>query len=67
MGEIGLSGEVRMVSQIDHRIREAEKLGFRKAMVPDDVNKLKTFRQDNYRLEIITLKHLKDLGMFFKK
>jgi DNA repair protein RadA/Sms len=67
MGEIGLSGEIRMISQIDYRIREAEKLGFRKAIVPDDINRLKTFRLDNYKLEIVTLKHLRDLAMFFKK
>ncbi|MDR2778277.1 MAG: DNA repair protein RadA [Rickettsiales bacterium] len=67
MGEIGLSGEVRMISQIDHRIKEAEKLGFRKAIVPDDINKLKTFKRDSYKLEIIALKHLRDLAIFFKK
>jgi DNA repair protein RadA/Sms len=67
MGEIGLSGEVRMISQIDYRIKEAEKLGFRKVMVPDDINKSKTFRRDSYKLEIVTLKHLRDLSTLFKK
>ncbi len=36
-GEIGLSGEVRPVSQPDARIREAAKLGFTNAIVPPDV------------------------------
>ncbi|TAH32806.1 MAG: DNA repair protein RadA [Alphaproteobacteria bacterium] len=33
-GEIGLSGEVRSVSQIDQRIKEAAKLGFKHAFLP---------------------------------
>jgi len=33
-GEIGLSGEVRPVSQADLRLREASKLGFERAMLP---------------------------------
>ena len=33
-GEIGLAGEVRAVSQIGQRIREAERLGFRHFIAP---------------------------------
>lgn len=33
-GEIGLSGEVRHVAQIDQRLKEAAKLGFKNAMIP---------------------------------
>ena len=33
-GEVGLSGEVRGVSQADLRLKEATKLGFRRALVP---------------------------------
>lgn len=33
-GEVGLSGEVRPVSRIQQRIAEADKLGFRKMIVP---------------------------------
>jgi DNA repair protein RadA/Sms len=33
-GEVGLSGEVRPVSQSDVRLREAAKLGFEAAIVP---------------------------------
>jgi DNA repair protein RadA/Sms len=33
-GEIGLSGEVRAVPQIDARLKEAAKLGFTRAIVP---------------------------------
>ncbi|MBC8079294.1 MAG: DNA repair protein RadA [Gorillibacterium sp.] len=33
-GEIGLTGEVRGVSRIEQRIREAEKLGFKRVIMP---------------------------------
>ncbi|TMF08026.1 MAG: DNA repair protein RadA, partial [Chloroflexi bacterium] len=34
LGEIGLSGELRSVSQLDRRLAEAERLGFTRAIVP---------------------------------
>ncbi len=37
VGEIGLSGELRAVSQLNLRLREAHKLGFRRAVVPKTV------------------------------
>jgi len=33
-GEVGLSGEVRQVAQADSRIKEAQKLGFERAVLP---------------------------------
>jgi DNA repair protein RadA/Sms len=34
LGELGLSGEVRAVSQIGPRLAEAARLGFKEAIVP---------------------------------
>ncbi|MBI5326621.1 MAG: DNA repair protein RadA, partial [Ignavibacteriae bacterium] len=34
IGEIGLTGEVRSVSYLDNRINEAQKLGFKKVILP---------------------------------
>jgi len=34
IGEIGLSGELRAVSQLPQRLREAKQLGFRKVIIP---------------------------------
>lgn len=34
-GEVGLSGEIRPVSRIEQRIKEAEKLGFKKFYLPE--------------------------------
>jgi DNA repair protein RadA/Sms len=33
-GEVGLGGELRAVQQLDRRLREAERMGFRRAVVP---------------------------------
>jgi DNA repair protein RadA/Sms len=34
IGEVGLSGEIRAVSQLEARLKEAAKLGFRRCIVP---------------------------------
>ena len=38
IGEVGLTGEVRGISQLEIRLKEASKLGFKNALVPE-VNK----------------------------
>lgn len=40
-GEVGLTGEVRAVSRIEQRVREAEKLGFKRVIIPQ--NSLKSW------------------------
>ncbi len=37
-GEISLSGDVRAVSRMDSRLKEAAKLGFRRALGPEDLD-----------------------------
>ena len=34
MGEVGLTGEIRRISRLEERLREAKKLGFTRAIVP---------------------------------
>ena len=34
IGEIGLTGEIRRVSQMTERVKEAQKLGFKRLFVP---------------------------------
>ena len=41
IGEVGLAGEVRGVSQLEHRIKESQKMGFRKAVVPANAGRMK--------------------------
>ncbi|MCD5384116.1 DNA repair protein RadA, partial [candidate division WOR-3 bacterium] len=42
MGEVGLSGELRGVSRLAKRIKEAERLGFERAIVPRTRERIKT-------------------------
>lgn len=42
IGEIGLTGEVRSVTQLEPRVAEAAKLGFKKCVVPFSAEKSKT-------------------------
>ncbi|MFQ3782794.1 DNA repair protein RadA [Staphylococcus saprophyticus] len=35
IGEVGLTGEVRRVSRIEQRVQEAEKLGFKRVIIPE--------------------------------
>jgi DNA repair protein RadA/Sms len=35
LGEVGLGGEVRAVSQAELRIREAAKMGFKRCLLPE--------------------------------
>lgn len=45
VGEIGLSGEIRSVNNLDKRIKEAEKLGFSKIIIPkSDGLKIEDFK-----------------------
>jgi DNA repair protein RadA/Sms len=34
LGEVGLAGEVRSINRLEHRLKEAATLGFKKAVVP---------------------------------
>ncbi|MBI1214788.1 MAG: DNA repair protein RadA [Alphaproteobacteria bacterium] len=61
-GEVGLSGEIRNVGQADNRLKEASKLGFKGAMIPD-LNGKKTPGGKDMRL--MQVKHLKDILPLF--
>jgi DNA repair protein RadA/Sms len=39
IGEVGLAGEVRAVSNIEQRLKESQKMGFRRAIVPATASK----------------------------
>ncbi|SDB07735.1 DNA repair protein RadA [Eubacterium oxidoreducens] len=56
-GEVGLSGEVRAVTMMDVRVREAVKLGFRKAILPQ-VSKEAIGKVDG--IELIGVKNIKE-------
>lgn len=57
LGELGLAGEVRAVSRIESRLKEAQKLGFKKCILPKH-NITKDLA--NYSLELIGVSSLKE-------
>ncbi len=62
-GEIGLSGEVRGVSQSEARLKEAAKLGFTRALVPKYRGKPEQGTAAAFTL--VEIEHLQDLVTLF--
>ena len=56
MGEIGLSGEIHPVNNIEKRLNEAIASGFKKAIIPDANN----IPKDMKKIEIVRVKRLID-------
>lgn len=57
IGEVGLTGEVRTVNLIEKRLKEAEKLGFKTCVIPENNKKL---LKDHYKLDIIGVKNINE-------
>ncbi len=57
-GEIGLSGEVRAVAQAEIRIKEAAKIGFKKAIIPKSNEER---LNNNFGMNIIGIKDIEEL------
>ena len=57
-GEVGLSGEIRPVSRIEQRIAEAQKLGFRRIIIPSA--SLKAINPHDYHIEIVPCRRVED-------
>jgi DNA repair protein RadA/Sms len=57
-GEVGLTGEVRGISQMDMRIKEAARMGFKRCIIPQT-----PFRNDSLekKVEFIKVSNLKKL------
>ena len=61
IGEVGLSGEVRSVTDIDKRLEQVEKLGYQKAIIAKSKKKIKS------NLEIVTISHINELYRIIKQ
>ncbi|MFH1359988.1 MAG: DNA repair protein RadA [Candidatus Omnitrophota bacterium] len=59
LGEVGLSSEVRSVSQIAVRLNEAQKLGFKKCIMPENNLKRKNDLKKG-SLDVISVKNVKE-------
>ncbi len=57
IGEVGLSGELRLVGQMPARLREAAKLGFKTAIVPKRVHKAEPWPAG---IEVVEVRSLRE-------
>ena len=57
-GEVGLSGEIRPVNRIEQRISEAEKLGFKRILIPK--HNLQGLDTNNMEIEIIPVRKVEE-------
>jgi len=63
-GEIGLSGELRPVSKIKLRIKEADKLGFKSILI----SKFNKFESNNSKIKVKYIEKIEDIiSILFKK
>lgn len=64
IGEVGLTGEIRAVNMIDKRLKEAQRLGIKRIIIPQNNMKL---LKESYKLDIIGVKNINEalraLGM----
>ena len=56
-GEVGLAGEIRPVNRIEQRIQEAEKLGFRRIIIPEQQQQGLSKR---FRIEVVAVGKVAD-------
>lgn len=57
IGEVGLTGEIRNVSMIEKRIKELEKLGFKKVIIPS-INYNNLDKRVKYKIELLPAKNI---------
>jgi DNA repair protein RadA/Sms len=58
-GEIGLAGEIRTVTNCDQRIRECERLGFKRCIIPrQNIKKLN--KNDFKDIEVIGVRNIRE-------
>jgi DNA repair protein RadA/Sms len=55
-GEVGLAGEIRPVNRIEQRIAEAQKLGFRRILIPADQKP----DSSRYSIEVVPVRKVTD-------
>ncbi len=58
-GEVGLSGELRSVPNLDKRIKESEALGFTNIIVPK--SNLKRLKNLDYKIEVFGFHNVKEV------
>jgi DNA repair protein RadA/Sms len=67
IGEIGLAGELRMPGQMVARLREAQKLGFKTAIVPKALRKAEPYPKDIEIIEVRSIQQALDAAFALSK
>ena len=67
IGEIGLAGELRMPGQMPARLREAQKLGFKTAIVPKALRKAEPYPKDIEIIEVRAIQQALDAAFALSK
>jgi len=67
IGEVGLSGELRMVGQTISRLREAAKLGFKHAIVPRRLRRVEPWPPGIDVIEVRSLREAVGIALLEKK
>ena len=60
LGEVGLAGEIRAIARLDQRLREAERMGFTQAFVPESNLQGKKELENEYSITLTGIKSLKE-------
>jgi len=63
VGEVGLSGELRAVSQLDRRVNEAARLGFKRCLVPKVGARISPAPKDIKLIPVSTLREAIGVGL----
>ena len=67
VGEVGLSGELRAVSQLDRRVSEAARLGFKRCLVSKVGSQVIPASKDIKLIPVSTLKEAVGVGLVKSK
>jgi DNA repair protein RadA/Sms len=63
VGEVGLSGELRAVSQLERRVGEAARLGFKRCLVPKVSTRVSSVPKDIELIPVSTLREAIGVGL----
>jgi DNA repair protein RadA/Sms len=63
VGEIGLSGEMRAASQLNTRLKEASKLGFRRVVIPKTLRRGEPLPQDIEILQVRSAREAVEIAL----
>ena len=64
-GEIGLAGEIRAISNVEARVKEAQRLGFQKCLLPKA--SVKNLHQEQYTNELIGLRSISEAFQYVSR